>query len=164
MGELATPSATSYQGAFLCYLKTISKLQMCFGVTLVSLARRHREPRTDSIVLRSQVDRRSSRIIHSAPKQACCAGNSFCHVAARRPVFFRPSRAVTASAYITAASPSSPIVSSPSNRRFCFSTKPNSACRIASPTIAASGIGIGWRRNASSLCWGTPPSKISGPV
>ena len=135
--KFAATSQTSYQGAFLCCLKTITKLQMCFGLTLVSFTRRrHDELRTGSIVLRPEFDRRSSLMLHCQPNQACCAGNSSCPVAARRAAFFRPSRALTASARITAASPSSPVVFSRSNPRFCFWTKPNSACRTPSPTMS----------------------------
>jgi hypothetical protein len=75
-----------------------------------------------------------------------------------RRELFLPCRAVRASARITAASPSSPSVFSPTNPRFCSWTKPNSACRTPSRTMSASGIGIGWRRNARSSCWGTQPS------
>ena len=144
VGKFVATSRTSYRGAFLCCLKTITKLQRCFGLTLVSFTcRHHTEPRTDSVVLRPEVKRRSSLMLHCEHNQECCTGNSSCLVAARRPVFFRPSRAVTASARIIAASSSSPIVSSPSNLRFYFWTKPNSGCPIPSPTIVASGIGIG---------------------
>ena len=165
IGKFAATSQTSYQGAFLCCLKAITKLQRCFGLTFAAYRRRHHnEDRADFIVLRPEVDRRSNLMLHCAPNQECCAGNSSCPVAARRPVFFRPSRAVTGSARITAASPSSPIVSSPSNHRFCFWTKPNSACRTPSPTMSASGIAIGKRRNACSLCWGTQPDEIRAPA
>jgi hypothetical protein len=30
--------------------------------------------------------------------------------------------------------------------------------------MSASGIGIGWRRNACSSCWGTWPNEICGPA
>ena len=137
-GKFAASSQTSYQGAFLCCLKTITKLQMCFGLTLVSFTRRRpNELRTGPIVLRSEVGRRSSLMLHFQHNQACRAGNSSCPVAARRAAFFPPNRALTASARITAASPSSRVVSSRSNHRSCFLTKPNSACRTPSPTTAA---------------------------
>jgi hypothetical protein len=130
-------------------LKTITERQMCFGLTLVSFTRRHHnEPRTDSVVLRPQFERRSSPVLHGEQNQEWCAQSSCCPVAARRAAFFPPNRAVKGSARITAASPWNPFVSSPSNRRFYFSPKPNSACPIPSPTMSASGIGIGWRPNA----------------
>jgi hypothetical protein len=147
--SLRPPSQTSHQGALLCGLKTITERQMCFGLTLVSFTpRHHNEPRTDSVVLRPQFERRSSPVLPGEHNQEWCAQSSCCPVAARRAAFFRPRRAVKGSARITAASPWSPFVSSPSNRRFCFSPKPNSACRTPSLTMSASGIGIGWRPNA----------------
>jgi hypothetical protein len=149
MGKFAATSQTCNQGGLLCGLKTIAKLQMCFGLTLVSFTRRHHnEPRIGSVVLRPQFDRRLSLRLHCGHNQDCCANNSSSPVAARGAAFFRPSGALRASARITAANPSSRVVSSPSNRRFYFSTKPNSACRIPSLTMSASGIGIGWRPNA----------------
>jgi hypothetical protein len=130
-------------------LQTTTKLLMRLGRTLVFFTRHHRhEFRTRSVVLRARVDRRSSLRLHCARNQEWCAQNSSGPVAARRAAFFRPSGALTASARITAASFSSPVVSSLSSRRFYFSTKPNSACRIMNPTTRASGIGIGWRPNA----------------
>jgi hypothetical protein len=142
--KFAATSQTSYQGALLCGFKTITKRQRYFGRTLVFFTRRHHhELRIPPVVLRPEVDRRSGLVFHGEHNREWCAQNSSCRVAARRAAFFRPSRAVTASARITAASPSSPVVSSPSNRRFYFSTKPDSACRITSPTMSASGIGIG---------------------
>jgi hypothetical protein len=125
-------------------LKTITKLQMCFGLTFASYRwRRHNEDRADFIVLRPEVDRRSNLMLRCEHVQERCAGNSPCPAAARRAAFFRPNRAVTASARITAASPSSPVVFSRSNPRFCFWTKPASAFRTPSRTMAASRIGIG---------------------
>jgi len=125
-------------------LKTITKLQMCFGLTFASCRwRHHNEDRADFIGLRPEVDRRSDLMLRREHIRECCAGNSSCPAAARRAAFFRPNRAVTASARITAASPSSPVVFSRSNPRFCFWTKPNSACRTPSLMMSASGIGIG---------------------
>jgi uncharacterized Fe-S cluster protein YjdI len=125
-------------------LKTITKLQMCFGLTFASYRwRHHNEDRADFIVLRPEVDRRSNLMLRCEHIRECCAGNSSCPAAVRRAAFFRPNRAGTASARIIAASPSSPVVFSRSNPRFCFWTKPNSACRTPSPTIGASEIGIG---------------------
>lgn len=47
--------STSDQGAFLCCLKTIPKLQVCFGLILASFTRRRPEElRTGSIVLRPE--------------------------------------------------------------------------------------------------------------
>jgi len=144
IGKFAATSQTSYQGAFLCGLKTIMKLQMCFGLTFASYRwRHHNEDRADFIVLRPEVDRRSNLMLRCEHIRECCAGNSSCPAAVRRAAFFRPNRAGTASARIIAASPSSPVVFSRSNPRFCFWTKPNSACRTPSPTIGASEIGIG---------------------
>jgi len=144
ISKFAATCQTSYQGAFPCCLKAITKLQMCFGLTLAPHRRRHyNEDRADFIVLRPEVDRRSNLVLRCEPIQERCAGNSSCPAAARRAAFFRPNGAVTASARITAASPSSPVVFSPSNPRFCFWTKPDSACRTPSPTMGASGIGIG---------------------
>jgi len=125
-------------------LKTITKLQMCFGLTFASYRwRHHNEDRADFIGLRPEVDRRSDLMLRREHIRECCAGNSPCPAAARRAAFFRLNRAVTASACITAASPSSPVVFSRSNPRFCFWTKPNSACRTPSLMMSASGIGIG---------------------
>jgi hypothetical protein len=125
-------------------LKTITKLQMCFGLTFASYRRRHHnEDRADFLVLRPEIDRRSNLMLRCEHIRERCAGNSSCPAAARRAAFFRPNRAVTASARITAASPLSPVVFSRSNPRFCFWTRPNSACRTLSPTMGASGIGIG---------------------
>ncbi|MGD0008343.1 MAG: hypothetical protein ABSE93_07360 [Terriglobia bacterium] len=102
-------------------MKAITKLQMCFGLTLAAYSRRqHNEDGADFSVLRPEVDRRSNLMLRGQHIQECCAGNSSCPAAARRAAFFRPNRAVTASARITAASSSSPIVFSPSNPRFCF--------------------------------------------
>jgi len=125
-------------------LKVIKKLQIRFGMTIAAFSRRqHNEDREYFIVRRPKVDRRSNLMLRCEHIQERGAGNSSCPAAARRAAFFRPNRAVPASARITAASPSSPIVFSPSNPRFCFLTKPNSACRTLSPMMGASGIGIG---------------------
>jgi hypothetical protein len=119
--QFAAPCQTSYQGAFPCCLKAITKLQMLFGLTFASHPRRcYNEDWADFIVLRTEVDRRSNLVLRCGHIPERCAGNSSCPAAARRAAFFRPNRAVTASARITAASRSSPIVSSPSNLRFCF--------------------------------------------
>jgi len=141
--QFAATCQTSYQGASPCCLKTITKLQMRFGLTFASYRRHYNEDRADFIVLRPEVDRRSSLVLRCGHIPERCAGNSSCPAAARRAAFFRPNRRVTASARITAASRSSPIVFSPSNLRFCFWTKPGSACRTPSPTMSASGIAIG---------------------
>jgi hypothetical protein len=102
-------------------LKALTKLQMCFSLTFAYYRRRrHNEDRADFIVLRQEVDRRSNLMLRCGRIPKRCAGNSSCPAAARRAAFFRPNRAVTASVRITAASPSSPIVFSPSNPRFCF--------------------------------------------
>jgi len=144
ISKFAATCQPSYQGALSCCLKAITKLQVCFGLTFASHRRRHyNEDRADFIVLRPEVDRRSNLVLRCEHIQERCAGNSSCPAAARRAAFFRPNRAVTASARITAASPSSPVVFSPSNPRFCFWTKPDSAFRTPSPTMGASGIGIG---------------------
>jgi hypothetical protein len=125
-------------------LKAITKLHMCFGLTFASYRRRHHNAdRADFIVLRPEVDRGSNLMLRCEHIRECCDGNSSCPAAARRAAFFRPNWAVTASARITAASPSSPVVFSRSNPRFCFWTKPDSACRTPSPTMGASGIGTG---------------------
>jgi hypothetical protein len=101
-------------------LKTITKLQMCFGLTLASYRwRHHNEDRADLIVLRPEVDRRSTLMFRSEQIQERCAGNPSYPAAARRAAFFRPKRA-TVSARIIASSPSSPVVFSRSNPRFCF--------------------------------------------
>ena len=156
---------TSYQGAFLCCLNVILRRQMCFRRTLKLFARRRlRLLRLRPVGLWPEAHRPSSLLLHCERIEACCAGNSSSPAAARRAAFFRPSRAVTASAPITAASPLSRVVSSPSNRHACFSTKPDSACPIPSPTMSASGIGIGWRSSARSFCWPTQPSGICGPA
>jgi len=144
ISKFAATCRTSYQGAFPCCLKAITKLQMCFGLIFASYRRHHyNEDRADFIVLRPEVDRRSNLMLRCGHIPERCAGNSSCPAAARRAAFFRPNRAVTASASITAASSSSPGVFSPSSPRFCFWTKPGSACRTPSPTMSASGIGIG---------------------
>ena len=133
IGKFAPTSQSSFPGALLCDLKTIMMLQSCFLPTLMSFTRRHPdEPQTDSIVRRRVFGRPSSLVLHCEPNRKRCAGSSSRPVAARRPAFFRLSRAVAASARITAASLSSPGGSSRCNRRFCFLTKPNSACRIPS--------------------------------
>ena len=161
ISKFAATCQPSYQGAFPCCLKAITKLQMCFSLTFASHRRRHyNEDRADFIVLRPEVDRRSNLMLRCGHIPERCAGNSSCPAAVRRAAFFRPNRRVTASVSITAASLSSPVVSSPSNPRFCFWTKPDSAFRTPSPTMSASGIGIGSRRNASSSCWGMHPDEM----
>ena len=64
-GRFAATSQTSYQGALLCGLKTITELQSCFRPSLVSFSRRHLNgPQTASLVLRPKIDRRSSPMLH----------------------------------------------------------------------------------------------------
>jgi hypothetical protein len=119
--KVCGPMPDLLQGAFPCCLKAIRKLPMCFGLTFTSYRwRRPNEDRADFIVLRPEVDRRSNLMLRCQHIQERCAGTSSCPAAARRAAFFRPNRAVTASARITAASPSSPVVLSRSNPRFCF--------------------------------------------
>ena len=65
-----------------------------------------------------------------------------------------------ASARIIAASPQNLVASSPCNHRPCFSTRPNSACRIPSPTTDAYKIAIGWQSNECGFCWARLSSGI----
>ena len=157
MGSFAPPSQSPFPGALSCDLKTVMIQQNCLPPTLVPLVRhRLHERRARCLALWRVFPRPSSPMSRRAPKLEYRAGSSSYPVAARRPAFFRLSPAAVASARTTAASLSSPLAFSPCNPRSCFLTKPNSACRIPSPMIRASAIGIGWRPNACALFWARP--------
>lgn len=148
--------AGPFGGALACGLKNTSKQpRCCTRILRFFFWRRRRKLRVRRIVPKSQGVRYSSLTLHSQPVRGAWAGGSPCPAAARKAASFRASQAARGSAPTTAASGSSRIVSSPSNRRLCFSNKPNSACLIPSPTMSASGTGIGWRSNACISCWGT---------
>ena len=157
MDSFAPTSQSSLPGALSCDLKTIMMLQNCSPRTLMSLVRRQlHERRARCVVLWRVFTRPSSPVFHRKPNLEYRTGSSSIPVAAKRLVFFRLSPAAAASAHTTAARLSSPLASSPCNPLFCSSTKPGSACRIPNPMMRVSATGIGWRPNASALCWARP--------
>ena len=140
------------QGVLTCHMMIVVRLQGYSPPTLVSFARRRSPQLAAGSRIRGRESARPSPVRRCEAGPERCVGSPTSRVAGTKRAFFQRSPALAASARITVASPQNLAASSPCNHRPCFSTRPDSACRIPSLTMGAYKIAIGWQPNACGFC------------